>query len=282
MPLELPLPSSSLSAVALRLLKDVQVMQRRTRKGTQFSPFEQFMAPSSTPFTTPTCEIVRTQASLEELLVAAQEAADRRQTDDDSDLSEWEDVDSCASSRSPSPVSSELSSCPSDVILSRPATPAAASAELPAVLESSAQHRAASPSDVMLSRSATPAPASAEFPVESSAQRRAARDKAFQKSRRQKKRQAQAASPFTCQPHPKSLPTHRLLPAHHSTFDAAELQSSGGGSWLGKKPGPSKAKTFIKRTPKRRRANFNKVMKLRRLKELLDSMGYQLIRWDGK
>jgi hypothetical protein len=260
-------------------------MQRRTRKGTQFSPFEQFMAPGCAPFTTPTCEVVRTEASLEELLVAAQEAADRRQAEDDeSDLSEWEDVDSCASSRPPSPVSSELSPCPSDVILSCPATPVTASTELPAVVESSVQHRAASPSDIILSRPATPAPTSAEFPaaLESSAQRRSARDKAYQKSRRQKKRQAQAASPFTRQPHPKSLPTHRLLPAHHSAFDAADLQSSGGGSWLGKKPGPSKAKTFTRRTPKRRGANFNKVMKLRRLKELLDSMGYELIRWDGK
>ncbi|KAJ6596703.1 hypothetical protein B0H10DRAFT_2232271 [Mycena sp. CBHHK59/15] len=156
-------------------------MEARTRQGTQFSLFEQFLAPSPSPFHIPSCEVFKIDASLKELLVAAQEAADNRlsigtdQGDDPEDLSDWEDIQS----RSPSPASSELSSCPSDSVLSSLVTPSSSVAD-----------------------SAPPHDMPALLP--SPAQRRATREKLYQHTRRQKKRQAQAASPFTRQPHPRA------------------------------------------------------------------------------
>jgi hypothetical protein len=246
-------------------------MQRRTRQGTQYSPFE----------------VIQTNFSFEELVLAAQVEADGRDDiatddveEDSDDLSAWEDV--C--SRSPSPVSSASSrvssepSSPTNEFRSRPLSPSPTN-EFPS--------RPLSPATSIVASEDIPDP---DMPalLDSPAQRKAARQRLYQLQRRQKKRQQQAASPFTRKAHPKSMPSHRLLPAHQSSLDAAELKSSGGGSWLGPKTVLPSAK---KRGAKAKSGGQRKLapdrwrslgLKLREVAELVEQLGYQYIRWDGK
>ncbi|KAJ7687251.1 hypothetical protein B0H17DRAFT_692050 [Mycena rosella] len=215
-------------------------MPRRTRQGTQFSPFEGFL--DGTDLNHSPYRVIHSPVDLQELLAAAQAASDARTElpDNAEDESDWEDVESRAPSpisRSPSP---EESSLPTPPIPGTPATTVADDEDLPerdmpALLPSADQRCAA--------------------------------------------RQAQAASPFTCAPHPKALPTHRILPAHKlSQFDAAALKSSGGGAWIGCNPSPSGPKK--KKTKGKCQTNCFKTLRLCELQELME-MGYPYIVWDG-
>ncbi|KAJ6498608.1 hypothetical protein DFH09DRAFT_1001736 [Mycena vulgaris] len=186
-------------------------MQRRTRQGTQFSPFETFASPDDT---LPSYQTVRLDFDLADLLTAPDilEPPDDLTNDD---LSDWEDVNS----RSPSPLS--------DISSSRSTSPLPDGCDTP-------PSRSASPATTIADSEDLP-PDDMPPLLDSPNQRRAARRALYDKSRRQRKRQQQAASPFTRKAHPKSLPAHRLLPSHKSTFDAANAKSSGGGSWMGPK-----------------------------------------------
>jgi hypothetical protein len=218
-------------------------MQRHTRSGAQYYPaWEDFSFLKTDEY-----KVHQTDVSLEELLAAAEDAAEvRAQALEDLELdpedsgSEWEDVDS----RPPSP---DFDSRPSSDFDSRPPSP-----ETPAT--SVASNHLVDP-DMP--------------PLINSALRRAARQAQYQRRRRQAKRQKQASSPFTRRVHPKSLPTHRMLPTLTSDFDAHNFETTKGGHWLGK---PHRQST------KKGRSN---ALRLRTLKELL-SLGFKYITWDGK
>ncbi|KAJ6600508.1 hypothetical protein DFH09DRAFT_1498180 [Mycena vulgaris] len=59
-----------------------------------------------------------------------------------------------------------------------------------------------------------------------------------------------------------------------STFDAANAKSSGGGSWMGPKPAPTKGG--------KSKSQRLRDLRLRELHELLNELGYKYISWDGK
>ncbi|KAJ7219791.1 hypothetical protein C8J57DRAFT_1595769 [Mycena rebaudengoi] len=106
------------------------------------------------------------------------------------------------------------------------------------------------------------------------------------KLRRQKQRQSAAASatPFDYKPPKAGDQSYRTLPPEAVDFNAEDLKSSGGGSWLGACEWAKNNKRQ-KRKPKRwsSRPNWMRLTpaKLRLLHELL-AEGNRYIQWDGK
>lgn len=238
-------------------------MERRTRNGKQFSPFEGFLSTNVGDFKVPGFQVHQLDVSVDDLFLTAQNAADRRsqlfdddQADPDED-SDWEDIES----RPPSPADSASED-------SRPCSPFEAHNTRPSSPTCTATTSIGDPEE--LPEDDMPAL------LDSPAQRRAARQALYQRQRRRLKRQKLASSPFTRVAHPKHLPTHRMLDPKTSEFDASDFQSSAGGGWLGKRARPPpKRKAKVKRTAQ---------MKARRLRELeeLRRLGYQYISWAGK
>lgn len=221
---------------------------RRTRRGAQFSPWESFASLDPVTLAASGFQVHQTDVSLEELIAAAEEAADAHaeaELDLEDDGSDWEELNSCP----PSP-DSDSSADPS-----QPATPLVMTEDLP--------------DPDMPPLIARDAPRSAQ----------AARNAQYHKDRCKRKRQQQASSPFTCAPHPKSIPTHRMLPPKKTNFDARDLATSNGGHWLGKRQPQPRPKTKNKKKNARERA---KAQRLRELKELIGELEYQYLRWDGK
>ncbi|KAJ7458439.1 hypothetical protein FB451DRAFT_1372186 [Mycena latifolia] len=233
---------------------------RRTRQGTQFSPFESLSSPAA--FTAAHCQVVETDVDLAALLNSAHHSAAHREElgEDPDDLSEWEEVES----RPSTPLSHSLP----------PSSPQPSENEDLSVLSDLSDIEPLSAAGI---------DAGAMPPV-SAAQRRAARKKEYHKRRRQAKRQEKAASPFTRGAHPKSIPSHRILPPNKSAFDAAALSASGSGAWLGPKPPPPppRGKAQNAQAKARREAERLKALRLREVDELLKEMGYTYIAWDGQ
>lgn len=118
-------------------------------------------------------------------------------------------------------------------------------------------------------------------PVETPAQRRAARDRIYKQEHRKKRkalRAATAKSPFKRKAHPKSIPTHRMLPPQTVAFDAATSETSGGGAWSGPQPPPTKNAQGKRKSA----AAALKEKRLTELHTLLQEQGYKYIAWDGK
>ncbi|KAJ7448393.1 hypothetical protein FB451DRAFT_1375401 [Mycena latifolia] len=237
---------------------------RRTRQGTQFSPFEGLSAPSQ--FTVSEYKVVKTNLDLSTLLQTVQ----HDEVDDDDDLSEWEEVQSRPStppSRSPSPSSlhdSSINTCP-------PTSPSRSPS--PSLPHNSSISNADS-DDEHLSEPE----AEAASPL-SAAQRRTARHKEYQSAAARRNDRK-----MLCPPSPEA----RTLKASQitSTFKTADLRASGGGAWLGPKPPPpqscpSGSKARSSKEKAKCQAERLKVLRLRTLHELLNEMGYLYIKWDG-
>ena len=226
----------------------------RTPHTTEFSPWEAFESVDPATLTALGYQVHQTSVSLEDLIAAVEEAVDARaeaEPDSEDDGSEWEELDS----RAPSPVDCCRSPGSSDA--SPPSTSVTASADLP------------DPDMPPLV-----APAKQRSP-------RDARTAQYDKLRRQRRRQQHAASPFTRIPHPKSLPTHRLLSPKETDFDARDFSTTKGGHWLGKRQPPPRSRTKAKNKKKNAKERV-KAQCLRELHELLDELEHQYLCWDGK
>ncbi|KAF7377004.1 hypothetical protein MSAN_00118300 [Mycena sanguinolenta] len=244
---------------------------RRTRHGSQFSPWENFQSLDPSSLAASGFQVHRTTFSLEELLAAAEHTAEvRTQADSPDDDSDWEDLDH-GEVRESLDADSGLEDLNCDRPDPHDHLPSSHSFDQPPPW---------SPPPLPT----TPAFALAheDGPALSAAQRKAARQAEYHKRRRQKKRQENAASPFTRVPHPKSLPMHRMLPPQRTDTDARDFETSNGGHWLGKRAFPPRKSKQPRKSKKgvRRREHPNE--RLRDLKELTDELGYQYISWDGK
>ncbi|KAJ7776462.1 hypothetical protein B0H16DRAFT_1449894 [Mycena metata] len=120
----------------------------------------------------------------------------------------------------------------------------------------------------------------------SGADRQRIRKSEYNEKRRQEKRRIPASSPFARTPHPKPLPTHRLLPSKTFTFNAVNFQTSGGGAWLGVRHSdpPSTAHQDAKRKKgaKKPKKAALKPRRLRTADKLVNEMAYAYTSWDGK
>jgi hypothetical protein len=189
-------------------------MDRRTRSGALLASWENISSLSVEGG----YQICQTDVSLEELLAAAQDAADARvqafedaEAKPEDDESEWEDLDSCP----PSPDVDSRAALPDSTLLSSFLSPPSTSCTSVAVSED------------------LPDP---DMPaLLGSCNRQVAQKVLYQKQQRQKKRQSLASSPFTCRGHRKSLPDHCMLPPHASNFDASNFETTHGGHWLRKR-----------------------------------------------
>ncbi|KAJ7018648.1 hypothetical protein C8F04DRAFT_1277433 [Mycena alexandri] len=230
-------------------------MYRHTRTGKQFSPFEGFLPVDISKLDRSQFQIHQLDISLEELFATADEAAEKYAQDleeavidpDDSG-SEWEELES----RPPTPdLEPEGPILPTENPHPHFAEPTAAS--------------------------------SSDTPALSSEERHRLRKSEYDKRRCQEKRKLAASSPFTRKVHPKSLPTHRMLPSHQSTFDAADFQTSGGGAWLGARQSDSTTKNG-KRKKGAKKATKAAPMprRLPTADELVKEKGHEYICWDGK
>ncbi|KAJ7181910.1 hypothetical protein C8R46DRAFT_551220 [Mycena filopes] len=218
-------------------------MERRTRTGKTFSPFD-FEDLQTDELTGRNFKIIQADVDLEEMIAAA--------ADHDGESDSEVDFESSPPSPHPQPPF--------------PLEPTASSSTTPSPIPSPPNP------------SSSPTASS-----DTSASGRAARDKARRKECRQRKRQELAPSPYARIPHAKSMPTHRLLPAEKTTFDAEEFETTSGGHWLGErrtKVEIPNAKPSKKSGEKGRKAP-TKPRHLRELQELLDE-GYRCIYWDGK
>ncbi|KAJ7033268.1 hypothetical protein C8F04DRAFT_1261083 [Mycena alexandri] len=226
-------------------------MSRQTRSGKQFSPFESFLPVDPSNIDPSRFQIHRMDVSLEELFAAAEEAAENRAQafedaviDPEDSGNEWEEIES----RPPTPTMDSPS----------PTEPAGVDEELTEELTTPTQ--------------ATPALSAAE--------RQRLRKAQYNKKRRQDKRQQSASSPFTRTAHPKSLPTHRMLPPHNSTFDALDFQTTNGGAWLGRRQGEPTSKKGSKKAKKAAPTERRRHMPT--AEELVNEMEYKYLCWDGK
>ncbi|KAJ7024511.1 hypothetical protein C8F04DRAFT_1270209 [Mycena alexandri] len=237
-------------------------MHRRTRQGTQFSPYENFTPVDIPKLLAAGVQIRQTKISLEELFAAAEAAADARaevfeDANSDDGGSEWEDVDN---SRPPTP---DLVSTYNDES-GTPDCPVLPISSQPPFLPLHTDDAAETTTPEFAAQSSQP----------SSTGGRAARQTAYNKRRRQAKRQQLAASPFTRISRAKSRPTHRMLPPKKSTFNATEFQTSAGGHWLGARHAESTKKKSAEPSTK------TKAQRLRELYELL-AEGFEYLPWDG-
>ncbi|KAF7341815.1 hypothetical protein MSAN_02036500 [Mycena sanguinolenta] len=221
------------------------------RHGSQFSPWENFQSLAPSSLTASGFQVHRTSFSLEELLAAAEHTAEvRAQAEAPDDDSDWQDLDV---------LSSDLEDSDHH---SRPPSP-------------DPHDPIASPDSFDHSQpcSSSPLPHNGKPPGRPNTTSVA----------RQKKRQENAASPFTRIPHPKSMPAHRMLPSRKTDTDARDFETSNGGHWLGKRaspPGKSKQPRRSKKKKVSPRRHPNE--RLRDLKELTEELGYQYISWDGR
>ncbi|KAF7340930.1 hypothetical protein MSAN_02078000 [Mycena sanguinolenta] len=223
-------------------------------------PWENFQALDSSSLAASGFQVHRTTFSLEELLAAAEQTAEERaQAEAPDDDSDWEDLDDLSDdSRPPSPDHHDRVASPDPSNYSRACNP-----PLPA-----------SPPAFLLPDE--------KGPALSPAQRQAARKAEYHKRRRQKKRQENAASPFTRVPHPKSLPTHRMLPPRKTDADAHDFETSNGGHWLGKRASPPRKSKQPRKSKKRFSPREPPNERLRTLTELTEELGYEYISWDGR
>ncbi|KAJ7026456.1 hypothetical protein C8F04DRAFT_1190522 [Mycena alexandri] len=224
-------------------------MSRHTRQGTQFSPYDTFSPVDIPKLLRAGYTIHHTTVSLEELFEAAEAAADTRaqqfeDAEEDDGGSEWEEVDD-----------------------SRPSTP-----EPQDPLETLHVDTDLGGSDPLSSGPA----------ASGSGGGCAAHRAAYKRKHRAERRQKLAQSPFTRHTRPRNLPTHRVLPAKTSSFDARDFQTSEGGHWIG-------ADVTVKlRLNTRERARSGpksrESPKSRRLRELYELLaeGYEYLCLDGK
>ncbi|KAK7013244.1 hypothetical protein R3P38DRAFT_2546757 [Favolaschia claudopus] len=222
---------------------------RRTRRGTQFSPWEGFVAWNPAELSALGYAVHQTSVSLEELVERAEAHREGMEgARSDSDEEEFRDVlDSASSSRLP-----DLPSFPpsSSLAFPSPASPPSAPPPPPGSL-------------------AHPPPRQ-----RSGAQERKAD---YHKARRQKRRQQAASNPFNHRALSKSIPTHLIEDPQRVEvdFDAAALRTTKGGHWLGvgDRPPPK-----VKNRPDSERwAKF----RLRELNELVGDLNHCHVSWDG-
>ncbi|KAJ6629973.1 hypothetical protein B0H10DRAFT_2184035 [Mycena sp. CBHHK59/15] len=109
------------------------------------------------------------------------------------------------------------------------------------------------------------------------------RQAAYQRARRQRKRQAAAATTaFGRLPVPRYSQDSRTLPPESTAFDAQNFATAGSGHWIGRRVREANIPKRKGRKGRwRGKTRLRKQHRLRELKELLEE-GYQYIDWDGR
>ncbi|KAK7049196.1 hypothetical protein R3P38DRAFT_2504882 [Favolaschia claudopus] len=221
---------------------------RRTRRGTQFSPWEGFVAWKPADLVALGFAVHQTSVLLEDLVDLA-ESQNQSQNEEEGGAeggSEDEDIQASSSRlphESPPPSS--------------PSVPLSPRHPPPLVL---------------------PLPSETRLPPPSPSQAKDRKKAEYRKGRRQKKRQELASNPFRRRTLVNSTPTHLILETQRLDvdFNAAELKTTKGGHWLGvgDRP-PPKMKN---RPDSERWAN----LRLRKVKELVGKSKYFYVAWDGR
>ncbi|KAK7013045.1 hypothetical protein R3P38DRAFT_2721474 [Favolaschia claudopus] len=219
---------------------------RRTRRGTRFSPWESFISWQPDQLTALGFKVHQTAVSLEELV----EAAEAGKGDGDGGGGETTRAEESDDDEVVSPTDISRCTSPEPFHLPALATPRASTSFAPPV----------SPP----AQSPPPEPSHQDL-----------RKKSYNKQRRQRKRQLDAASPFTHKLNLKSIPTHNIVRAHRVKLDASELKTTKGGHYLGHRDPP-------KPKPKGRDDSARWAdLRLRKLRELVE-LGHIHVKWDGK
>ncbi|KAK7008419.1 hypothetical protein R3P38DRAFT_3403033 [Favolaschia claudopus] len=225
---------------------------RRTRRGTQFSPWEGFVAWNPAELSALGFTVHQTSVSLEELLDRAQSHNDEQKGGREAEEEAESDSDEeyIGDSLNTEPCPSRLPTVPS------PPPPSSSSLPPP------------------------PPPPPPPVPPRTS-ERTAAQDRKarYHKARRQEKRQELASNPFNRRAAPNSsIPTHLISEPERLQvdFDATHLKTTKGGHWLGvgDRP-PPKMKN---RPDSERWAKF----RLREVSELVNDLNHCRVSWDAR
>ncbi|KAK7007980.1 hypothetical protein R3P38DRAFT_3325026 [Favolaschia claudopus] len=242
---------------------------RRTRSGARFSPWDTFTAYNPAKLSALGFAVHQTAVSLEELI----EGMERdRSGGAEEDPQDSEDEGHPDADERGSGMSLPIHAPPQQFIFEY--FPFAFIDPPPPKIESSSS--AASQPRLPLSPLVNSQPSHSSSPPASGLTRAQERKIEYNKNRRRKKRQRDAANPFNWAT--TSAPTHLVMSAQHVPvdFDASGLRSTKGGHWLGvRDKNPPKLKN---QKESARWAN----LKLPQVGELVDDLKRVYVSWDAR